>query len=99
MQQGLKKSQEPTVKAFPCCRGAESGVQWERRKIPQQKELENKLYFSDRTEVTHKKCFLFKGTDAQFPTIQKREVTIVNMQTKTQEAGHALLESIYTDYI
>lgn len=49
--------------------------------------------------MSHKTSFLFKETDAQFPTIQNREMTIVNMQTKNQEAGQALLENIYTDYI
>lgn len=50
-------------------------------------------------QMSRKPRFLFKETDAQFPTIQKRVVTLVDMQIKNQEVGHALLESIYTDHI
>lgn len=45
--------------------------------------------------MTDKSCFLFKETDAQFPTIQKREVTVVSMHIKYQEAGRASLESTH----
>lgn len=37
--------------------------------------------------MSHKECFLFKETDAQFPTIQKREVTAVSTHTKYRTLG------------
>ena len=61
------------MKPLPSGRRANSGLQGERKKIPEQRELENKLDFESwKTEVAHlnRKYFLFKGTDAQFPYIQ-----------------------------
>ena len=49
------------MKPLPSSRRANSGLQEERKKIPEQKELENKLDFESwKTEVTHlnRKMFL-----------------------------------------
>lgn len=67
------KRREP-VKPLPSSRRANSSLQEEKRKFLKKRELENKLDLESwKTEVTHlnRKCFLFKGTEAQFPYIQK----------------------------